>query len=194
MPILSVCREASRAMSRWSVFALATLLLWSAALPAARAQDGRISDAQIVGVLMAANQAEIAAGQLALRRSQSRSVQVFASRIVAEHRQIDQEANDMLRRLGANAQRSGLSDAIQRQSQNDLTALDDNDMYSFDRAYLNREVNFLGQLIQSVDGYIRTTTSADVKILLVRARPALTFHLDQARQIQYALDRPGFGR
>jgi putative membrane protein len=169
------------------------LLLMMASL-GAFAQDDRVSDAQIVGILIVANQAEIAAGQVALRRTQSRSVQAFANRIISEHRQINQEADDMLRRLGASAQRSGTSNAIERQSRNDVAMLNDDDPYSFDVDYLNREVDFLAQLVQSVDGFIRTTTSPDVKVLLVRARPALTFHLDQARQIQFALNRPGFGR
>jgi putative membrane protein len=172
----------------------AVALLLMAASLGAFAQDERVSDAQIVGVLIVANQAEIAAGQLALRRTQSRSVQAFANRIISEHRQINQEADDMLRRLGASAQRSGMSNAIERQSRDDLAMLRDTDAYSFDADYLNREVNFLAQLVQSVDGFIRSTTSPDVKVLLVRARPAITFHLDQARQIQFALNRPGFGR
>jgi putative membrane protein len=163
-------------------------------MQAAHAQDARLSDAQIVGILLVANDAEIAAGQIALRRTQSRSVQAFAARMVDEHRQVNQEANAMLQRLGARAQPSDLSDSLARQSRNDQAMLNDASEYDFDQAYLDREVQFLGQLVRSVDGYIRTTTNPDVKVLLVRARPAYTFHLDQAQRLQYVLESPGFGR
>jgi putative membrane protein len=173
---------------------IAAWLLLLAMPLAAFAQDGRVSDAQMVGILIVANQSQIAAGQLALRKTQSRSVQGFANRIVSESQQVNQEADDMLRRLGASAQRSGTSDAIARQSRDELDMLNQTDVYSFDQDFLDREVAFLGRLIQTVDGFIRTTTSPDVKTLLVRARPAFTFHLDQARRLQYVLERPGFGR
>jgi putative membrane protein len=158
------------------------------------AQDDRLSDAQMVGVLIVANQAQIAAGQLALRRTQSPSMRNLANRMVSENAQVNQEANAMLQRLGANAQRSGTSDAIARQSRNDLADLNDAADWDFDLAFLNDEVSFLGRLVKAIDAYIRATTSPDVKVLLVRARPVFTFHLDQARQMQYALNRPNFGR
>ncbi len=104
------------------------------------------------------------------------------------------ETNTMLQRLNASAQRSGTSDSIQRQSRNDVAMLDDTDEYSFDQTFLDREVDFLSQLLRAMDGYIRTTTDPDVKTLLVRSRPAFTFHLDQAHRLRIALDKPGFGR
>jgi putative membrane protein len=170
-------------------------LLWLlSTLSVAHAQDARVSDAQIVGILLVANDAEIAAGQIAVRRTHSRSVQSFAYRMIDEHRQVNQEAYAMLQRLGASAERSGISDSLQRQARNDLATLNDANDYDFDQAYLDREVGFLSQLIRAVDGYIRTTGSPDVKVLLVRARPAYTFHLDQAHRLQYAIENPGFGR
>jgi putative membrane protein len=171
---------------------LAAWLLLVVSMTAAFAQD--INDAQRVGVLIVASQAEVAAGQLAARRTKSRSMQVFAARIVAESRQVNQEADAMLQRLGASAQRSNVSDTITRQTRNDLSDLDDASEYDFDLAFLDREVTFLAQLVATIDDYIRTTNNADVKVLLVRSRPAFTFHLDQARQLQFALNRPNFER
>jgi putative membrane protein len=175
-----------RVAGAWLLFLASTLCAYG--------QDARLSDAQIVGILSVANQAEVAAGQIALRRTRSRSVQSFAVRVVDENRQVYQETSDMLRRLGANAQRSDLSDTLTRQSRDDLAMLDEADDYSFDQTYLAREVDFLGRFVKTLDGFIRTTTNPDVKTLLVRSRPAFTFHLDQAHRLLLVLDRPGFGR
>lgn len=62
------------------------VLLLLPALPRyACAQAARLTDEQMLGVVFAANQAEMTAGNLALHKTQSTSLQAFASRIVAEH-------------------------------------------------------------------------------------------------------------
>jgi putative membrane protein len=158
------------------------------------AQAERLSDAQIAGVVFVSNQGEIAAGESALRRTRSRSVQAFASRIVAEHGQVNQEIVALTQRLAASLQRSATSDALTQESNDDLVRLNAVDARGFDAAYLDREVDSLGRLVNATDAFIRTTTSADLKILLVRARPSFIFHLDQARRLKYAIGSPEIGR
>src|SRR5260221_2887762 len=88
------------------------LLLLLASTICAFGQEARLTDAQIVGIILVANQAEIAAGQTALRRTQSRSVQNFASRMVDEHGQVNQETAGLMQRLAATPQRTGISEAL----------------------------------------------------------------------------------
>src|SRR6478735_6058311 len=88
--------------------AAGALLLLLVSAICAFGEEARLTDAQIVGIILVANQAEIAAGQTALRRTQSRSVQSFASRIVDEHRQVNEEAAGLMQRLAATPQRSGI--------------------------------------------------------------------------------------
>ena len=157
-------------------------------------QDERLTDAQIAGVVFVANQAEIAAGELALRRTQSRSVQALATRIVAEHAQVNQEIIALTQRLAANLQRSAISDALSKQSDDDLARLNEVATRGFDQAYLDREVTYLQQLVNAVDTFIRTATSADLKMLLVRFRPFFILHLDQAQRLELAIGSPEIGR
>jgi putative membrane protein len=174
--------------------AAGALLLLLVSAICAFGEEARLTDAQIVGIILVANQAEIAAGQTALRRTQSRSVQSFASRIVDEHRQVNEEAAGLMQRLAATPQRSGISDALTRQSYDDLARLNEVGIYDFDQTYLDREVIVLHQLVKTVDTFIRTTTSMELKTLLVQSRPSFIFHLDQAQRLQLTLERPGFRR
>lgn len=174
--------------------AAGALLLLLVSAICAFGEEARLTDAQIVGIILVANQAEIAAGQTALRRTQSRSVQSFASRIVDEHRQVNEEAAGLMQRLAATPQRSGISDALTRQSYDDVARLNAVEAREFDQKYLDREVIFLHRLVKSVDAFIRSTTNTELKTLLVRSRPSFIFHLDQAHRLQLALERPGFGR
>jgi putative membrane protein len=170
------------------------LLLFLASTICAFGQGASLTDAQIVGIILVANQAEIAAGQTALRRTQSRSVQFFASRMVDEHGQVNQEIAELMQRLAATPQRSGVSDALMQQSYDDLARLNAVEAHEFDQAYLDREVIFLQELVSSVNTFIRSTTNAELKTLLVRFRPSFIIHLDQAHRLQLALEHPRFRR
>lgn len=154
----------------------------------------RLSDAQMAGVVFVANQAEIAAGESALRRTQSRSVQALARRIIAEHGQVKQEIIALTQRLAGNLQRSAASDALTRQSFDDLARLNEVEAHGFDEAYLDREVGYLQQLVTTVDAFIRSVTSAELKMLLVRFRPFFILHLDQAQRLKLAIGTPEIGR
>jgi putative membrane protein len=157
-------------------------------------QGERLTDAQIAGVVFVANQAEIAAGESALRRTQSRSVQALARRIVAEHGQVNQEIIALTQRLAATLQRSATSDALTNQSVDDLARLNEVETRGFDEAYLDREVTYLQQLVNTVDTFIRSATSAELKMLLVRFRPFFILHLDQAQRLSLAIGTPEIGR
>lgn len=168
---------------------LVALLLLIACSVRAHGEDTRLTDAQIVGVVIVANQADVAAGELALRRSQSRSVQSYARRLIAEHDDVNRQVAAMLDRLNEQARPSAMSEALARQSRDDLSSLDDVQSRDFDLAYLQHEIAWHQQWIATIERFIRTTTSADVKALLAASRPACLFHLDQAQRLEWALGR-----
>ncbi|WP_408416425.1 DUF4142 domain-containing protein [Paraburkholderia strydomiana] len=58
---------------------------------------------------------EIAAGQIAVRRTHSRSVQFCASRMVDEHGHANLETAGLMQRLAETRQRSRISDALTQQ-------------------------------------------------------------------------------
>ncbi|MDR5741253.1 MULTISPECIES: DUF4142 domain-containing protein [unclassified Caballeronia] len=168
---------------------VAVMLLLIAANLHAHAQGTRLTDAQMAGVFIVANQVEMAVGQLALRRTQSLSIQNYARRMIAEHDGMNRQMAAMLDRLGERAQSSAMSESMARQLRDDLAALDDVQSRDFDLAYLEHEIGWHQRSIAAFDGFIRTTTSADVKALLAASRPACILHLDQARRLEWALGR-----
>ncbi|SAL04006.1 DUF4142 domain-containing protein [Caballeronia ptereochthonis] len=176
---------------RSTATALLLLLAW---VGHAHAQQARLTDEQMLGVVFVANQAEIAAGNLALHKTRSASLQAFARRIVAEHGQVNQEIVALTQAFGTQPQRSATSDASMRQSADDLARLDEISSYDFDEAYLDRESVYLQRLVNTVDDYIRSTGSADVRTLLIRARPSYILHLDQARRLKLTIGSPGLKR
>jgi len=114
--------------------------------------------------------------------------------MVDEHDQVNQEIAGLMQRLAATPQRSGVSDALTRRSYDDLARLNAVEAYEFDQAYLDREVVFLHELVESVNTFIRSTTNAELKTLLARFRPSFIIDLDQAHRLQLALEHPRFRR
>jgi putative membrane protein len=45
-----------------------------------------------------------------------------------------------------------------------------------------------------VDTFIRSATSAELKMLLVQFRPSFILHLDQAQRLKLAIGTPEIGR
>jgi putative membrane protein len=179
-------------MKRRSV--IAALLLLPVCTTRAQTAQPQPSDEQKLGVVFVANQAEIAAAQLALRRTRSTSLQAYARRIVVEHEQVNQEIVALAQRAGTQPQRSATSDAMTRQSADDLARLDDTSSYDFDGAYLDRESVYLQRLVNTVDESIRTAGSAEVRTLFIRARPSFILQLDQAHRLTIAIGSPGLRR
>jgi putative membrane protein len=172
---------------------VAALFMLPAFTTHARAADGP-SDEQRLGVVFVANQAEIAAAQLALRRSGSKGVQAYARRIIAEHGQVQQEIVALTRGAGTQPQRSATSNAMTRQGNADLSRLEDASMYDFDDLYLERETGYLGQLVNTVDDAIRSSGNADVRTLFIRMRPSYILQLDQAQRLKILIGSRGLRR
>lgn len=173
---------------------MTALLVLPVFMTRAQAADGHLSEEQRLGIVFVANQAEIAAAQLALQRSGSRSVQAYARRIIAEHGQVQQEIVALTGSAGSQPQRSATSNAMTKQSQANLARLAESSMYDFDDLYLERETGYLGQLVNTVDDGIRTTGNADVKTLLVRMRPSFILQLDQAQRLKILIGSRGLRR
>ncbi|SAK62361.1 hypothetical protein AWB82_03149 [Caballeronia glebae] len=171
--------------------ALLLLLSWTAYV---QAEQPPLTDQQMLGVIFVADQAEIAAANLALRKTRSNSLQVYAKRIVSEHAQVNQEIMTLTQRFGTQLQRSATSDALTKQSADEIAELDEASTYDFDEAYLEHEVEFLQKLVNTVEAYIRMARSAEARTLLIRSRPSFIFHLDQAQRLQITIGSPGLIR
>jgi putative membrane protein len=164
-----------------SVFPLAASLLLSAA--AASAQD--VNDAEIARIVVMANQVDIDAGKLAARQASSVEVKKFANTMVAEHTGVNKQVAKLVARLGLTPQESGVSKDLYDGGQAHVRKLGGLKGTEFDKAYLDREVDFHVALLEAMDKtLIPGATNQQLKALLVRVRPAFVAHLEHAKVVQ----------
>jgi putative membrane protein len=148
------------------------------------------SDAQIAAIVVTANQVDVDAGALAATRAANDEVRKFAQRMVTDHQAVNKSAVDLATKLALTPQENDTSRALKTGGDKNLATLKKLSGAAFDRAYVDHEVVYHGQVLEALDKtLIPNATNAELKALLVKVRPAFVAHLEHAKQIQATLKK-----
>lgn len=148
------------------------------------------TDAQIAAIVVTANQVDVDAGELAATRAANDEVRKFAQRMVTDHKAVNKSAVDLATKLALTPQENDTSRALKTGGDKNLAALKKLSGAAFDRAYVDHEVVYHGQVLEALDKtLIPNATNAELKALLVKVRPAFVAHLEHAKQIQASLKK-----
>ncbi len=154
-------------------------------LPAASMSAEGVNDAQVVSIVVIANQVDIDAGQLAASRSTKDEVKVFARLMVTDHTSVQKAATDLAAKLKVIPQDNPTSQSLKADGEKSLAYLKTLRGAAFDKAYIDREVAYHQQVIDALDKtLIPGATNEEHKALLVQVRPAFVAHLELAKRLQ----------
>lgn len=160
----------------------------AAPAPAAPTAAPAVSDPQIAAIVVAANQVDIDAGELAKEKAADPRVKEFAQRMITDHGGVNQAASDLVGRLGVTPEPNATSQKLTADGEANRTALRGQSGAAFDRAYVANEVAYHQAVLDAIDQtLIPSAQNAELKALLQRTRPAFAAHLDHARQLQTSL-------
>ena len=147
-----------------------------------------ITDPQIADIVVAANQVDIAAGELARAQGTDPRVKAFGERMVTDHTGVNQAAGELVGRLGVTPEANATSDQLRRDGELAREALQRETGAAFDRAYIDGEVAYHEAVLGAIDQVlIPGAQNAELKALLEQTRPAVEAHLQHARELQTAL-------
>lgn len=151
-------------------------------------QSAAPNDAQIAGVVVAANTVDIDAGKMAEGRAEGKEVKQFAQQMVTDHTGVNKQATALVQKLKVTPEDSATSKSLKdtgKANEDKLKSLKGKD---FDKAYVDNEVTYHQAVIDAIDKtLIPSANNAELKDLLVKVRPAFVAHLEHAKQIQSAL-------
>ena len=148
------------------------------------------SDAQIVAVVVAANEVDIAAGQAAKRKSKNAQVKRFADEMIEDHTSANQQAAALTKKLRLTAAESDVSAAVRQSGKNNLARLKSLKGKSFDRAYAENEVAYHQQILGTLDEkLIPSTRNPELKSLLKTVRTVVAEHFDHAQELMESLSK-----
>jgi putative membrane protein len=166
-------------MKRTVLVAGLALLTWS---PASARQ---VTDAQIAGIVVSANQVDIDAGKLAQTMAASGEVKKFAERMVTDHTGVNKAAADLVTRLNVKPEPSETSKALEAGGEKHRAHLKTLKGAAFDTAYIEHEVTYHQQVLDALDKtLIPNAKNGELKALLVKVRPAFVAHLEHAKHLR----------
>ena len=149
---------------------------------------GTVTDPQIADIVVAANEVDIRAGEMARTRATDPRVKEFAERMITDHTGVNKAAGELVGRLGVTPERTPTSDGLRQGGEQARSALEGQSGAAFDRAYIANEVTYHQQVLDAIDQtLIPNAQNAELKALLEQTRPAVEAHLQHARELQGSL-------
>lgn len=171
-----------------SSLALAAGDTWSNVKSTVQNQLAKLSDAQVLGALTAANDAELDAARLAQNQATDPQVKGFAQHMVADHTASNQQVAGLAKRLNVSPQTSSTSEQFTETAKAEKSVLQSLSGAAFDQAYVDRQVADHQTVLDQLDhALIPSASSEDLKTLLTRTRDVVDEHLQAAKKIQAQL-------
>ena len=161
----------------------------AAEAPAAEASKApAITDPQIVHIVVTANSIDSAMGELAKTKARSAAVKSFAQTMVTDHGAVNRQAVALAQRLKVTPEANDVSRQLQQGADEARTGLESKSGAAFDRAYMEREVQYHQAVLDALDKtLIPGSQNPELKALLQGARPAFAAHLERAKQVKGTL-------
>ncbi|HEX8904338.1 MAG TPA: DUF4142 domain-containing protein, partial [Longimicrobiaceae bacterium] len=151
-------------------------------------QPSTVSDAQIAAIVLSANSADSASGELAREKGQNPKVKEFGQRMVTDHGGVNKQAVALAGRLNLTPEENNTSRQLAQGGQQTRQHLNELAPTAFDRSYIDSEVEYHETVLQAIDSQlIPSAQNADLKGLLQQVRPAVAAHLQMAKDIQKEL-------
>ena len=141
------------------------------------------SDAEIMGYLAAANNAEIALSGLGARRATNAAVKQFAQQMITEHTTMRNEGQQLAQRLNINpATRQDFD--VREDASDMITDLEDEQGRDFDQEFMEKQIDLHDRVLNRIDDFRNATQNAELRQMLERARPLVEQHRQRAEQIK----------
>ena len=145
-------------------------------------------DAQIAGIVVAANTVDIDAGKLAQKTTNNKDVKAFARQMVTDHTGVNKQATALVKKLKVTPADSELARSLKQGGADNMAKLKSLKGKDFDKAYVDHEVTYHQAVIDALDKtLVPNAKNAELKETLVKTRPAFVAHLEHAKKLQTAM-------
>ncbi len=147
-----------------------------------------LSDAQIQGILMTANTAEIDAGKMAQSKSQNAKVKEFAGSMIKEHTTVSQQVAALAKKNSTSPAESDVTKSLKDDAAKASASLKAASGTGFDKAYIDSQVADHEKVLQTIDTMLLPNAKdPGLKQLIEKVRPSVSMHLDHAKTLQASM-------
>jgi putative membrane protein len=150
---------------------------------ASEAPAKALDDPTIVAIFDNANTADIETGKLAAKRGSTNEVREFGAMLARDHAMVRQQGRDLAQKLGVNPTPPE-GDQSARDQAAVMSRLSGLHGAEFDRAFLQREVQFHKDVIAAIEStLLPAIKNQELKALVVKVTPAFQAHLTMAENL-----------
>ena len=148
------------------------------------AQGSKLNDAQIAHIAYTADQIDIQAGQLALKKSKNKDVRGFAQDMVRDHTAVNQKALALVKKLKVTPEENSTSQSLSKQAADKRAELGKLTGASFDKAYIDNEVAYHKTVNDALENtLIPGASNPELKDLLTAGLKIFQGHQQHAEQV-----------
>ncbi len=148
-------------------------------------QSPQLSDAEIASAAVAANQNDIGFAKIAKQKSKNEEVLKFAETMAKDHQAVIDQAVALVTKLKVTPKDNAVSRKLTADAATTRKMLLAKSAKSFDKAYIDNEVNYHKAVIAAVQTVlIPQASNEELKGLLQNAIPALQAHLEHTQMVQ----------
>lgn len=152
--------------------------------------DKRLTDGEVLGAAMAANEGEVTMAEVALKRAIAPDVKKFAERMKSDHGKALEQGKALAKKAKIAGADSDVSTSLKDDAKRTVEELRARSGNAFDRAYMASQVKVHKEILTVIDDrLVPSAQHADVKAMLVEMRRTVADHLASAEEIQKATER-----
>jgi putative membrane protein len=149
----------------------------------------QLSDAQVIGVSVAANEDEVTVAELAIRKATSADVKQFAGMMKSHHAAALAKDKTFQSKTKITPADSDVSAYLKGDLDATLKDLREKDGAAFDRAYMNSQVKMHKDVLAAIDNRLTPSASnGELRSALTETRHRVADHLVRAEEIQNRLE------
>lgn len=144
-----------------------------------------LSDAEILGVVLTANQGEVEMADMAVKKATDKDVKSFAVMMKTMHTQGATKTKSTETKTKITHQDSDLTSFLKSDVQKTENDLRDKTGSDFDKSYIDAQVTAHKNVLAAIDNrLIPSATNSEVKSLLTETRKVVVDHIAKAEEVQ----------
>jgi putative membrane protein len=151
------------------------------------AMAGAMGDPAIMGTINTSNAAEITTSELALEKATNAEVKSYARDMIAEHRTMQKQADQLAQKAQTPAQPAAKADQMQGMVTASVDSMKALSGAQFDQKYMAFQVQSHQMTLDNLRRFENQAQNAELKAMITKAIPAVQGHLERAQKIQTSL-------
>ena len=148
----------------------------------------RVSEGNVVAIILAANNTDLSYARLVPARARSVAVKTFAERMTTDHTILNTRIADIAQRNGISAEDDAISLDFRDHSANRRDILRELDGARFDSTYAANEIQYHQELLDAIDHVLLPSArTPELREFVSYLKPAVSAHLAHAQQMRTAI-------